>query len=99
MKSKYLVSILFSVIFLLFISAPTLLIVLKVDVSFSTFYNLTEEEISKETLKVYSDVLPCTNALDWSFCIQENTLLYVTYLNFYSQCTIDHSSPPPEYVV
>jgi len=95
---KTLISILFSVIFVAFISTPTLVSLFETDVDISAFYNLAEEENSKETLKLLSLHPNVTKDLTCVLGLLESDNSFNFYLNTYSQLSLENVSPPPERV-
>ena len=93
---KTFISILFSAIFVLFITAPTIVSLLENNIDMSMFYNIAEEENSKETVKLISLGINTSKELHGLFnCLdQDNTFNF--YLNTYSELHLDLVSPPPE---
>ncbi|WP_159021981.1 hypothetical protein [Formosa sp. L2A11] len=93
---KTLTSLFFSMIFVLFISAPALITMLEKNTDVSMFYNLAEEENSKETVKLISFELNEHGDLSYVFSLLETDNSYNFYLNTYSQSDLENVSPPPE---
>ncbi|WP_299776734.1 hypothetical protein [uncultured Formosa sp.] len=95
---KTITSLFLSVIFVLFISAPTLITMLKKNADVSMFFSLAEEENSKENVKLISFELNAHNDINYVFGLLETDNSFNFYLNTYSQLDLENVSPPPEYI-
>ncbi len=92
------ISIFFSLIFTMFIVAPTIISVIEDAYDLSIFYSLNEEEnkeqneISKKLEIKFLDNLGIASVF-WDF--EENSLFNL-YLKNYTPLSLECASPPPE---
>ncbi|MDW5289085.1 hypothetical protein [Formosa sp. PL04] len=93
---KTLISLLFTMIFALLLSAPTIISMLDKDVDVSMFYSLAEEENSKETVKLIELELKPHPGLNHVFGYTNHDNTFSFYLNMHSQFELENVSPPPE---
>ena len=93
---KTFLSILFTMIFAMLISAPTIISVLDKDIDVSMFYNIAEEENSKETAKLYELKLNSHLVLNDLVGYSDHDNTFSFYLNINSQFELESFSPPPE---
>lgn len=96
---KTLISLLFTIIFALLFSGPTIISILDKDLDVSMFYSLAEEEEeenSKESVKLISFELNAHNDISYVFSFSEIDNSFIFYLKTYSQLYLENVSPPPK---
>ena len=94
--SKKGVSIFLSVIFLLFIAAPTILTIVDDSIDVSVIFSTSEEE-NQNHLNVEALFLNVkTNELDFVFTSAENNLAY--FFKNYQKPHLNLISPPPDFI-
>ncbi|CDF81092.1 hypothetical protein BN863_33800 [Formosa agariphila KMM 3901] len=93
---KTFISLFLTMIFAMLISAPTVISILDKDVDVSMFYNIAEEENSKETVKLYELELKSHPGLNDLIGYSDHDNTFSFYLNINSQFELDNFSPPPE---
>lgn len=96
--SKKIVSILFSVIFLLFIVTPTIIVMVDSSIDVSMAFSASEEEEKGNEKNLDIEILFSklkTNDSDLVFALSENNLGY--YFKNYPKPHLNLISPPPDY--
>ncbi|MGC4039883.1 MAG: hypothetical protein QM710_03570 [Flavobacterium sp.] len=83
-------------VFVLFLTTPTIVTLIKKNTDTSVFYSFSEEEIHKELKQVKAEV---KQAFDYPFLdlkIQKNTAIISENLSRHDNVTSEIFSPPPE---
>ncbi|WP_084399534.1 hypothetical protein [Pseudotamlana agarivorans] len=96
--SRHFVSIVLSVIFLGFITAPTIIQLVDESVDISFFYSYTEEEEKGPTKNVNKEIVvlgDSNNESGFLFSSNENNMGYV--FKNYAKPPINLVSPPPDF--
>ncbi|WP_452230428.1 MULTISPECIES: hypothetical protein [unclassified Lacinutrix] len=94
--SKKGVSIIFSVIFLLFIAAPTIITIVDDTLDVSIVFSISEEE-NQNHLNVEALFLnENTNELDFALTSVDNNLCY--FFKNYAKPHLNLISPPPDFI-
>ncbi|MCB0460714.1 MAG: hypothetical protein KDC74_11980 [Flavobacteriaceae bacterium] len=94
---KRLVSIFFISIFTIFLALPLTICIVEKDYNISAFFNVNEEEHSKNGLeKIIELKLISSDKFNFSSLQTEKEKRYCNYNNNYSEFYIECFSPPPE---
>lgn len=92
--NRKIIAILFSVLFVALITAPSIIIAIDDSVDVSIFYSITEEE-EKETLKVFP--MGESNEEDYFLTSNSNDNLGYFFKN-YLKPHLNIISPPPDFI-
>lgn len=93
-----LLSRLLLILFIAFISAPTVVALIKKSTNTSVIYSLTEEEIHKEVKEVKAEVKQNFDYPFISLKISKNTPIVSNNLSRHDNVTSEIFSPPPELI-
>lgn len=93
--NRKIIAILFSVLFVALITAPSIIIAIDDSVDVSIFYSITEEEEEKETLKVFP--MDELNEEDYFLTSNSNDNLGYFFKN-YLKPHLNIISPPPDFI-
>lgn len=93
-QPKYYISIFFTIIFMAFITAPTIISSIDDSIDISLFFNLNEEEESENFKLIFEDRIEYAEAGNKS--TTEKALMGYTFKN-YPKPHLNLITPPPEY--
>lgn len=93
-QSKYYISIFFTIIFMAFIAAPTIIVSLDDSVDISIFYSLTEEEESENFKLIFDDKLEYSEVV---YNLMANNFLIGYTFKSYPKPHLNLITPPPEF--
>jgi hypothetical protein len=92
-----LISKLLLIVFISFLSTPTLVILIEKNTDISIFYSFAEEEINKQIKEVKAEV---KHHFEYPFLdlqIEKNTVIISENLSRYDNVASEIFSPPPEF--
>lgn len=95
-KSRYIIAISFTMLFMVLISAPTIILSFDDSVDVSVFYSISEEEENEDSYVVFVNFVPASEVL-----LEDSTHFRRIgyYFNYYSKPTLSLISSPPEFVL
>lgn len=95
-KSRYIISIYFTMLFMVVIAAPTIITTFDASTDVSIFYSLSEEEESENSNFVFENPIQVSEIL-FEAPTNDNRVAY--YFKNYSKPTLSLISSPPEFVL